>query len=113
MSFQFPFQRPDGTYDSVNEHNPVPVIVRDLGSLHDDVLDAINRAATRQIEAARDNAGDVASAVQSEAYISNVERWNEVWAICGQVQIARQAIVWCAIGLGLLQVVLFVLSEVF
>ena len=101
MSFFYRFQRSDGTYDAVSEHNPVPVNVRGLENLRGDVVSAIDRAAEKV-------AKDVIAAAEHEAYVASVRQWHDTWAIAGQIEMTRKAMIWCTVGLG----AVIVLSEV-
>jgi len=102
--FEYSMQRPDGTYQIVGEGNPIPVTVRGLPQFHDDVQAAINSAASRRIEAGDWNA---AAIVEADRKVM-VELWWASWAICGQIEMTRKAMVWAMVGLG----ALFVVSEV-
>ena len=96
--FEYGVQRPDGTYQVISEQNPVPVTIRGLPTLQDEICSTINNASAQQLKWI----GWLGENASSEARGHNVELWWASWAICGQIEMTRKAIIWCAAGLGAL-----------
>lgn len=104
--FQIGVQRPDGTYQVICEDNPVPVTVHGLPTISDGIQATINNATAKHIEAA---GNDTAAIIEAERQ-TMVELWWASWAICGQIELTRKAIVWAAVGMGILLVTLFIMG---
>ena len=96
-----------GIWRTLSRNNPLPVEIKGM-----DDLVAVNGSVT---DAANRNEHDIKMAVQQLSvaiWAAKSEAWHNTWAVCGQETLTRRAMVWCAVGLGVLQVVLFILDKV-
>jgi hypothetical protein len=90
--FEYAAQRPDGTYQVISDGNPVPVTVRGMPALQDDVVAHLDILARAMRETSAEDTNRI-----------NVELWWLSWAACGQIEKTRKALLWCFAGMGLLQ----------
>jgi hypothetical protein len=109
----FPIHLKDATglRKTISRTHPVPVEIRgmdDLVAVNDSVHDA---AGQNGVYLDRLGSRNVAALFETCRALS-VEIWWASWASCGQIEMTRKAIVRCVIGLGIVQVGLFILDKV-
>lgn len=94
MTFQYDVQRPDGTHQLINEHNPVPVTVAGLPVMTQDILD---RIAKQGSDIGRGNTqlalalSPLMAVVEMDGLVESIER-------------LIQVLFWSMIGLGIVGV---------